>query len=89
MISRPFSRIITRSLPKLYCRHQSQAVEIDPKLSKIATEIASLNLLEASVLVKHLKTVLNISESVQPQVQQQVALAGTAAPVKEEVSHPF
>jgi Ribosomal protein L7/L12 dimerisation domain len=87
MISRPL-RIISRSLPKVYCRYQSQAVEIDPKLSKIATEIASLNLLEASLLVKHLKTVLNISESVQPIVQQQAPVAGDA-PVKEEVLGQF
>ncbi|KAA8906492.1 hypothetical protein TRICI_005157 [Trichomonascus ciferrii] len=61
---------------------------VDPKISSIVDEIAKLNLLETSKLVKELKTRLDIPDISIPAAGAAAPAAPAAAPAEEEAPEP-
>lgn len=64
------------------------AAPVDPKISSIVDEIAKLNLLETSKLVKELKTRLDIPDISIPAAGAAAPAAPAAAPAEEEAPEP-
>ncbi|CAN6671901.1 large ribosomal subunit protein bL12m [Trichomonascus vanleenenianus] len=67
--------------------NSTEAAPVDPKISAIVDEIAKLNLLETSQLVKELKTRLDIPDISFPAAGAAPA-APVAAPAEEEEAPP-